>query len=279
LEYRGIKSPTDTADLNSQGRFTDRVDDYVRYRPTYPPEAIGFIRSELGLCERSAVADVGSGTGIFTEILLDTGAAVYAVEPNDAMRAAAESMLGARRGFKSVKGTAEATTLDAGSVSIVTCAQAFHWFDVAGTRREFARILAPRGWCVLIWNTSVIGESAFALGYEKIKADFRTDFNRIRHETLERSGRFDAFFGCGTWEKKTFGNFQTLDLKGLKGRLLSSSYAPKEGHPRFEPMIAALGELFDRCQTGGVIRMDYTTEVFYGHVGNSPVGSEPPACS
>jgi SAM-dependent methyltransferase len=238
----------------------------VRYRPSYPPGVVGFLKARTGFSDAGTVADVGSGTGIFTALLLDTGARVFAVEPNDAMRAAAEARFLGRPNFSSVKGSAEASGLPDGSVSLITCAQAFHWFDVGATRREFERILAPGGWCALVWNTAVIGKTEFALGYEKLKDEFGTDFKHVRHEVLERAGRFDAFFGKGKWSKDCFENSQILDLTGLKGRLLSSSYSPKEGHPRFEAMIAALGQLFDRSKKDGVIRMDYVTEVFLGRL-------------
>lgn len=242
------------------------MDDYVRYRPGYPRGVIELLRARAGLAAASAVADVGAGTGIFTGMLLDAGATVFAVEPNGAMRAAAEAQFGGRPGFRSVKGSAEATGLPGGSVTLVTCAQAFHWFEPAAARREFGRILAPRGWCALVWNTAVADASEFSVGYERIKEDFGTDFTHVRREYVESSGRFDAFFGAGGWTKSEFGNSQTLDLAGLKGRLLSSSYAPKEGHPRHGAMIAALENLFDRCQDDGAVRMRYTTEVFLGRL-------------
>lgn len=215
------------------------------------------------------MADVGSGTGIFTRLLLAAGAKVYAVEPNDAMRQAAEAEFRASANFISVKGSAEATGLKDHSVSLLTCAQAFHWFDPAGARREFSRILAPGGWCAVIWNTAVVGTGAFALGYEKIKNDFGTDFTRVRHEKIEKTGRFDAFFGAGRWQRHGFDNFQELDFEGLKGRVLSSSYMPKETHPTYPAMVAALQELFGRCEKGGIIRMDYETELFLGQLGTS----------
>jgi SAM-dependent methyltransferase len=213
------------------------------------------------------VADVGSGTGIFTRLLLGTGARVLAVEPNDPMRAAAEQDLRGFANFESVRGTAEATGLPDASVSLVTSAQAFHWFDPEGTRREFGRILGRGGSCAVIWNTSIVDASEFALGYERIKEEFGTDFQRVRHESIESSGRFDAFFGAGTWTREDFENSQTLDLAGLKGRLLSSSYAPKEGHPRHPAMIAALEALFERCRKDNLIRMEYRTKVFLGRLG------------
>jgi len=257
------------SDIDSRQRFSDRVEDYVRYRPSYPPGLLAFVWQRTGLEPSSRVADIGSGTGIFSGLLLEAGATVFAVEPNAAMRAAAEASFQGRPGFTSLEGTAEATGLPEGSVSLITCAQAFHWFDPAAARREFVRILSPGGWCALIWNTPVRDGSPFALGYEKIKTEFGTDFERIRHESIPPE-RFTAFFGRPDWEKRRFANSQTLDYSGLKGRLLSSSYAPKPGHPRHLPMLAALEELYTRCQKGSLVRMDYETELFLGQFGLAP---------
>lgn len=249
--------------FNSLSRFSDRVQDYVRYRPGYPADAVEWLRERAGLGPGVPVADVGAGTGIFSRLLLEAGARVWAVEPNGPMRAAAEAELGANGNFRSVAGTAEATGLAAGSVALVTCAQAFHWFDPARTRAEFRRILAPGGACALLWNTSVRG-GAFAEGYEEIKARFGTDFQEVRHENLEASGRMAAFFGPGGYEKRLFRNFQELDRAGLTGRMLSSSYAPKAGQPGHAPMLAALDALFERCQAAGKVRMEYETEAYLG---------------
>jgi SAM-dependent methyltransferase len=210
----------DPSNLDPLRRFSDRVGDYVRYRPSYPAELIEHLRSHAGLFEASIVADVGSGTGIFTRLLLDTGATVFAVEPNDEMRGAAEAVLSARPNFRSVKGTAEATGLADGFVSLVTCAQAFHWFDPAATRREFMRILGRDGSCALVWNTAITGGSDFAVGYERIKEEYGTDFRSVRHETIEKTGRLDAFFGAGNWEKRLFGNCsrrRTPPSRGIPG--------------------------------------------------------------
>jgi len=258
---------SDRTDPDPLKRFSDRVEDYVRYRPGYPSEVIEFLRSRMGLGDASVVADVGAGTGIFTRMLLETGARVIAVEPNDAMRRAAEAELELFKNFTSVKGSAEATGLPANFASLITCAQAFHWFEPSRTRKEFIRMAQRNGWCAVIWNTAVVDRTEFSLGYERIKEEFGTDFQRIRHEKIEKNDRFNAFFGVGNWAKKTFENSQTLDFKGLKGRLLSSSYAPKEGHLQHEQMIAALTRLFNQCQKDGVVRMDYNTEVFFGKLG------------
>ncbi len=252
--------------LNPTQRFTDRVDNYVLYRPSYPDGLIAHLADTCRIGRNSRVADIGSGTGIFTRLLLATGATVFAVEPNAAMRDAAECALRSEPGFRSVAGTAESTGLGERSVSLVTCAQAFHWFDPLATSLEFRRILSPAGSCALIWNTMNPTGSAFAVGYEAIKARFGTDFGRVRHEHLRTSTVFEEFFGNRDWRRLVFENFQVLDFAGLKGRLLSSSYAPKKEDPRHGPMLEALRELYDRCEQEGQVRMEYETELYLGHI-------------
>lgn len=246
-------------------RFSDRVGDYVRHRPDYPPALVDFLRSRAGLEPGAVVADIGSGTGIFTARLLEAGASVFAIEPNDAMRAAAEDALAGRPGFTSLKATAEATGLPGGCVGLVTCAQSFHWFEAASARREFKRILVPAGFCALIWNTLVL-RSELSRGYEDIKLRYGTDFRKVRHEGIGESGRLDAFFGPGAWERAAFPNHQDLDREGLRGRLLSSSFIPKADHPDHAPMLASLDRLFERCQRDGKVRMEYEAELYFGRL-------------
>lgn len=131
-------------------RFTGRVESYARHRPSYPWAVIELFERECGLASDSVVADVGSGTGILSTLFLENGNRVFGVEPNAEMRAAAERLLGDRSRFTSVAGTAEDTTLEAGSVDLVVAGQAFHWFDAGRARAEFARTLSPDGWVALI---------------------------------------------------------------------------------------------------------------------------------
>jgi SAM-dependent methyltransferase len=251
-------------DLKPLDRFSTRVDNYVRYRPSYPDSVLQLLGRVAGLGSGTPVADVGSGTGIFARLLLEAGARVLAVEPNDAMRAAAEVWLGGNPGFVSVKGSAEATGLAEGSVSLVTCAQAFHWFDTAGTRREFMRILGPAGWCALVWNIPTGLGAGFGAGFEGIKERFGTDYQRVRQETMGVVGQLDGFYGNRLWERHTYPYSQELDHDALKGRMESSSFMPAKGHPNHLPMLEALRQVFDRFQSGGRVLMEYETRVFLG---------------
>jgi ubiquinone/menaquinone biosynthesis C-methylase UbiE len=162
------------------GRFSDRVEDYVRFRPSYPAAVIELLRAEVGVGPGCTVADVGSGTGILTALLLESGSRVIAVEPNPAMRGAAEESLATHPRFVSVEGSAEATGLDDSSVDGITVAQAFHWFRVDDTAREFARILHPGGWVALIWNSRPLSGSPFLCAYESFLEEWGTDYTAVR---------------------------------------------------------------------------------------------------
>jgi len=251
-------------EIKTAARFDDRVANYAAYRPGYPPEMIEFLRGELGLGPGSAVADVGSGTGILSALLLVEGCRVFAVEPNAEMRAAAEAALGADPNFVNVAGTAEATTLADASVDFATAAQAFHWFDTERARAEFRRILKPRGWAVVVWNNRRTDSTAFLRDYEKLLRRFGTDYAQVA-ATYGDEDSLRKFFAAG-YGVKRFDNFQPFDFDGLKGRLLSASYVPLAGHPSHGPMLEELRRVFDAHQQGGRVRIEYDTDVYYGRL-------------
>src|SRR5580698_5790113 len=151
---------------NSTSRFSDRVENYVRYRPGYPPEVLEKLKCECGLTSGHPIADIASGTGIWTRMLLENGNRVFGVEPNAEMRAAGERLLAPFANFTSIAGTAEATTLPDDSLDFISAAQAGHWFDRAKARQEFVRVLKPGGWLVLLWNERVTDSTAFLRDYE-----------------------------------------------------------------------------------------------------------------
>jgi SAM-dependent methyltransferase len=246
-------------------RFSDRVEDYERFRPRYPAAVLDIIRDETGLMPDWTVADVGAGTGISTELFLDHGNPVYAVEPNAAMRGAAERRLGARSGFRGVDGTAEATTLADASVDLVVCAQAFHWFDPEAARREFSRILRPPRPVALIWNTRILDATPFLRDYETLLMEHGTDYVSVRHDRIDVR-RLDRFFG-GRYARRFMDNAQRLDLDGLIGRVLSASYTPSAGDPRREALLVELERIFDRHDVGGLVTLHYITEVYAGTLG------------
>jgi len=249
----------------STERFGNRVENYIRYRPKYPDGVLDLLHRETHLGESSFVADVGSGTGISTEMLLQSGATVYGIEPNAPMREAAERLLAGNPRFHSVEGTAEQTTLPDQSVTHVTAAQAFHWFDAEKTKAEFHRILRPGGAIILLWNVRHVDTTPFLRGYEDLLKTFATDYQQVRHENIGVA-QLNAFFGEGRYTKRVLPNSQTFDWEGLKGRVLSSSYAPAPGQPGHEPMVDALRDLYDRHQDNGHIDFDYDTEIYWSRL-------------
>jgi len=246
-------------------RFSTRVENYIRYRPGYPPAVVDLLQAECGLSPESAVADVGSGTGLLSEPLLKLGCQVYGVEPNDAMREAGERLLAHYPRFVSVAGTAEATGLPDGVVDLVTAGQAFHWFDRGRARAEFARILRAGGWVALAWNERRTEGTAFLVKYERLLQHFAIDYAAIDHRNVD-ADVIRAFFAPGDVAVGVFDNVQVFDFDGLKGRLLSSSYMPEPGHPAFTPMLAALEELFAAHESNGHVAMAYDTRVYYGRL-------------
>ena len=248
--------------LNSTQRFSSRVDTYVRFRPSYPREIVEILERECGLTRDSVIADIASGTGIFTSLLLQHGNRVFGVEPNAEMRRAGEEFLAKYPKFTSVNGTAEATTLPDKSVDLTTCAQAAHWFVREKAMPEFQRILKPGGYLVLIWNDRKMTGSRFSEEYERLVENYGTDYSEVQR--LGRTVEGNEFFREFKCQKRTLANYQDLNYAAVEGRLLSSSYAPEPGEPSCAPMLADLRRIFDECQENGLVRMEYDTNIYFG---------------
>lgn len=251
--------------LDSTKRFSSRVENYIKYRPGYPSAVIDLLATKCGLTTDSVIADIGSGTGILTELFLKHGNPVFGVEPNREMREAAERLLAKYPRFTSINGTAEATTLQANSIEFITAGQAFHWFNREKAYAEFIRILKPCGWVVLIWNDRQVDTHPFLAAYENLLKTYGTDYETVGHKHVETDD-VRAFFGDGNFDRAVFPSSQHFDFDGLRGRLMSSSYAPEPGHPKHQPMLTALREIFDRHQVGAKVAFNYDTTVYYGHL-------------
>lgn len=251
--------------MNSKERFSDRVHAYVKYRPSYPVAAIDYLYDVIGMKRESTIADIGAGTGIFAELLLERGNPVIGVEPNTEMREVAVATLVEEPNFEVSAGSAEATGLPDHSVDYITCAQAFHWFDQQATRSEFKRILKPEGKVILIWNSRLTTGTSFLEQYEQLLHDYGTDYTKVNHKNISAE-KLEPFFKKDTMELAKFGNRQVFDWEGLRGRLESSSYVPSSDNPRYNDMIEQLKIIFEHNQHEGVVFFDYETEVFWGEV-------------
>lgn len=253
--------------MNNTQRFSDRVDDYVKYRPGYPKEILTFLKEATGFSPDWIVADIGSGTGISTPLFLDNGNTVYAVEPNGPMRNKAEELLGSNPHFISIDGTAEATTLPAASIDLIIAGQAFHWFDPTPTKKEFHRILRPEGSIALMWNERQTS-SDFEKAYEAILQEYGTDYLQVKHSNITPDD-IGSFFSPAPYQLRIADNRQAFDRARLQGRLLSSSYIPTQQDSRYKKMISDLNHIFQTYQQDGLVHFDYQTKLYIGKAHSS----------
>jgi len=250
---------TSPEQLRPTQRFSNRVENYVKYRPSYPQAIVPFFETRLGLRKDQRIADIGSGTGLFAKPLLEQGYPVTCLEPNDDMRGAGERQLSHYPGFTSRKHTAERTGLRGASVDLITVAQAFHWMEPAATKKEFQRILKPGGHIVLAWNLRLT-HTPFMESYNALKKDYAIDGLITNHAG---EAEIQDFFAPSALNIEVFPNPQRLDFDGLKGQLLSASYIPLPGHPRYDAMIAALADLFVEHNEQGFVAMEYETKLYW----------------
>ncbi|HEX4039850.1 MAG TPA: class I SAM-dependent methyltransferase [Acidobacteriaceae bacterium] len=250
---------------NPTQRFTGRVEAYRRYRPTYPPAVVDLLRRECGLSADAQMADIAAGTGLLTERFLAAGFSVTAIEPNDEMRAACAALGSHYPKLTIVDGVAESTGLADHSIDLITVAQAMHWFDLDRTRAEFLRVLGPGAWCAVIYNNRRLSGDPFHDAYEQFLLEYGDDYAAVKQQHVGRK-RLAQFFAPAPMQCATLPNPQPLTMEALEGRVLSSSYSPQPGHPRFEAMRAALVHLFAEIQQNGVVTMHHDCVVCYGRL-------------
>jgi SAM-dependent methyltransferase len=250
---------------DAKQRFSNRVADYVRYRPGYTAALLDLLRTECDLRSQHVVADIGSGTGLLSKLFLENGNRVFGVEPNQEMRQAGEEFLRSFPGFTSVTGSAEATTLGDAGIDFIAAGQAFHWFDPDAARREFLRILRPGGWAVIAWHDRRMEEAPLTREYEELLERFGIDYKRVK-DAYPESEDIRSFFDSGEFSARDLPNQQILDWEGFRGRLRSSSFAPTKGHPNYAPMLAELERIYRAHERNGSVRMEYFTRVYFGQL-------------
>lgn len=249
-------------DPSTYRRFEQRARDYAASRPDYPAKLVDVLLQRLRLPLGARVVDIGSGTGIFSRLLLDRGLHVAAVEPGADMRKTAETELGEHLRFTSVNGTAQATGLATGSVAAIFCAQAFHWFNEEATLLEWRRILQLGGSTALIWNYHDETDPFVAAYLEVVRA-LGTDADKTMASAWN-THRDNVLFRDRAAEVVSFPHAQQLDFDGLLRRVSSTSYLPKHGDPQWGPMQERLRAVFDQHQAAGVVTLAYRTIAVFG---------------
>ncbi len=245
--------------MDSTKRFSSRANQYAAHRPGYPKACIEFIRNQFNIDSGSSIADIGSGTGILTELLLGLDATVIGVEPNDDMRSIAEQHLNHNNRFLSISGTGESTNLADNSVDLITVAQAFHWLDPVKSKKEFKRILKIPNNIAILWNIQT-RDNDFDRKYEEIKEKYGEDYITIRksHEP-----DLHTFFSPGKYKVVKFPHFVLMDYDGLIGRIASSSFMPTAGNPHYAAMTEEVNTLFNNHQENRLVRFNYETHLHY----------------
>ncbi len=245
-------------------RFSDRVNNYVRYRPSYPEMMIDTLIQQCALNPILRMAEIGSGTGILTRQLLDRQLRIVAVEPNASMRSYAEAQLSNRDGFISVAATAEATTLADSSVDAIVVGQAFHWFRRDEALREFRRILKPTGWLALVWNQRSLLQP-FQQAYEALLRIHAPEYSQVGHMNLTDDD-IASCFDASSYRQFRFDHAQVFDWESFLGRMKSSSYTPSDDTPEFEQLRGEAQKIFAANEQDGVITFAYDTQLYLGRL-------------
>ncbi len=247
-------------------RFTARAEHYARYRPGYPTHILDTLEQEWNFTSSSVVVDIGSGTGIMSQMFLDNDNTVYAVEPNDDMRTFAEKWLSSYPRFQSVRAQGEATTLPSALCDMVVCAQSFHWLDIHQAQEEFRRILKPDGLVCAIWNIPA-RESAFGQDYEAFLHKYGKDYARLGADTWIQPEEMQVFFAQDSVRHYEFPNQQYFDFEGLQGRVLSNSFIPQsDEYDEYATMLHDLRDLYDRHAHKDMVVFRYQTIMYCGYM-------------
>lgn len=248
--------------MKNTERFSNRVDNYVLYRPHYPDAIIPFLTERIELNPQWVVADIGSGTGISSELFLKNGNRVFGVEPNKEMRQAAEKLFLNEKNFISINATAEDTSLEDHCIDLILAGQAFHWFDLQKTKSEFQRIGKKDSYIALLWNDRK-ENSKFQQLYNEMLKMYAPTYKGVCERNVNVKA-IKQFFLPHHCHVKEFPNSQSFDFQGLVGRLLSCSYAPLEGEPTYNSIMTRLREIFDQCNVNGKVIFEYTCKIYYG---------------
>jgi len=246
---------------HSTERFTDVVEDYNRYRPGYPAFIMEALEKNYKIEKDYVIADIGSGTGIFSRLFVEKEYMVYGIEPNDRMRKKSEQEFAMNSNFKAIKSTAEKILLADKSIDIVTVAQAFHWFETEKAINEFYRILKDKGMIVLVWNERKKKDNHFGPKYERLLRKYCPDYEETNHKKFTYENIKEIFKG-NSIDLYMIDNFQELNINSFIGRVKSCSYCLKEDHKNYYPFMEKLNELFNAFQSQGIVKFDYNTVMY-----------------
>lgn len=249
---------------NSIEHFSSKVANYIKYRPSYPQQIIEQIMNITDLCPAAKIADIGAGTGIFTQLLLENNFSVTAIEPNRYMLAAAKENLSVYPFFTYLNNKAEDTGLTSQSLDLIVAAQSFHWFNNDTTKQEFRRILKTNGYLALIWNQADLTDH-FQQQLDQALQTFAVDYNKVKHSNLS-AVEISHFFQANTMKEYCLDNPQAYDLLGLLGRIESCSYCPENQSTAHLQLTSALEKLFYKHANNNLLNIAQTCKLYIGRL-------------
>jgi ubiquinone/menaquinone biosynthesis C-methylase UbiE len=250
--------------MNTKDKFSTKVNNYSKYRPSYPDKFIEYLIQEVGLNKDSIVADIGAGTGRLTRLLAEKVKTVLAIEPNLNMRQACLEYCRQSTNVIPVDGSAESTTLADSSVDFITVAQAFHWFDKEKSKSEFGRILKPGGKVTLVWNKPP--ETQFGKDIDALYHLLCPDYKGRAGGSELTSDAYQDFFKKRCCDYRVFDNSSESSLANYLGGSLSASYAPSESDANYAKFVAGVTRLFQKYQTNGKLLVNNQTHSYTGLV-------------
>lgn len=244
---------------------SERIENYLRCQPGYPKKLLNFLYEEVGFSRESVIADVCSGIGVFTRLLLERGSRVVAIEPDNQMREIAERLLSDEfQRFVSLNATVENTTLFDNSVNHIVCTHSLNRFCKNKCKNEFLRILKPAGTVVLIYNR-LEQEDDFVKAYQRLLNRYKIHPEKPECQEISETEIFD-FFDNTAYNYVSVPNQQSLDFEGAKGRLLSERSLPLQWEDGYNEMLENLHDIFETYKTNRRIFMNYRTEVYIGRL-------------
>lgn len=247
-------------------RFSFKTEDYAKYRPEFPMKIIDFLYDNNAINNTSVAADVGSGTGRFTRLLLKKSHLVYGVEQNNEMRTKAEELLSQFSKFISIAGSAENTGLPYKSLDLITVAQAFHWFHKEKCLMEFKRILKDKGKVFIVWDDFINDYNEFSKEYGNLLNEFRIVEKENKEKKITRTERIEGFFKDNNYISTSFTHEVYQGLDGVRGGALSASFTPKPGEKNYEDFIVELQKVFDKYQEDGKVCTAFKSACYLGEI-------------
>ena len=212
---------------------------------------IDWLEERSSLAPGARIADIGCGTGIFTQLLSVRGYCPTGIDPNREMLKRAAPSTGASY----LQGVAEALAFPADTFALAVSAQAFHWFPLEAAISEMRRVVIPAGCGSAIWNCRTA--TPFLSEYNALISRYSTEYSGGSY--WDRSA--DHVAGAvRAWqsERREFSYRQTLDRAGFFGRTRSSSYV-EHGIARKDEFLRDLGSLFEKYERHGEVTIDYRT--------------------